>query len=260
MALRYLFYVASSLLSGSAVAALFTVLVLHFFPDPTDHQKPSVVKLEAHQDVRSAEQPEPSIGSTGPVTQPATQGSVERATAGTRTESRQTQAALETAPDPLAQQDPVAIVRSNREPSWQQRHPEPTVLTQDGSHNREQVFSVLAATDMPVDSVQEPTPSKAAPDPAHNRIKSQALLKAQVSAQERKPEPGPISRQNSRDGKSTIATSLAAGDVHARAAAGGRATQAGLAFRGPHADHARRGQIGHPGDHRRPIRHISLGQ
>jgi hypothetical protein len=57
MLLRFLFCLTSSLLSGSAVAGLFTALVLHFLPDPTDHQKPSGVKLEAHQGVRCAHSP-----------------------------------------------------------------------------------------------------------------------------------------------------------------------------------------------------------
>ena len=57
MLLRLLFCLTGSLLSGSAVAGLFTALVLHFLPDPTDHQKPSGVKLEAHQGVRWAEVP-----------------------------------------------------------------------------------------------------------------------------------------------------------------------------------------------------------
>jgi hypothetical protein len=233
MVLRHLFYVASSLLSGSAVAALFITLVLHFFPDPTDHQKPPVMELAAHRDARS---PEP----TGSVTRPVTQGGLERVAADISPVSRQTQAALEAVPDP------VTIVRSNREPSSQQRHPEPTVLTQE------------AAIDMPAESVQEPTPSTAAPDPA---TQQDIPLVAQVSAREREPEP--ISQQNSQAGTSIIATSLAVGDVHARSAAGGRAThtRAGAVTRGPHAGHARRGQIGHPGDHRQnPVRHISLGQ
>jgi hypothetical protein len=74
MVLRFVFRLTGSLLSGAAVTGLFTALVLHFFPDPTDHQKPSGVRLEAHQDVRWAKvpiQPEPPTVPTNAMVQPA---------------------------------------------------------------------------------------------------------------------------------------------------------------------------------------------
>jgi len=260
MLLRLLFCLTGSLLSGSAVAGLFTALVLHFFPDPTNHQKPSGVKLEAYQGARWAEVPIPPESltvPTSPTVRPAAlaAGAPEPATS-SAADIRQFEAALKVAPDPSAQQDPVAFLRLKRQLSGQQQHLGPTVATQDGSRDTEQVFSISVATGILSDRIRAPAPSNAAADPPtqQDEFAGAAQPSAEVSAQERKPEPGPISQQNSQDRKPTITTSLVARDGRARAAAGSRATRAGQVDGGAHADHAHRRRIDHPGGHHRPIR------
>ena len=240
MLLRLLFCLTGSLLSGSAVAGLFTALVLHFFPDPTNHQKPSGVKLEAYQGARWAEVPIPPESltvPTSPTVRPAAlaAGAPEPATS-SAADIRQFEAALKVAPDPSAQQDPVALLRLKRQLSGRQQHLGPTVATQDGSRDTEQVFSISVATGILSDRIRAPAPSNAAADPPtqQDEFAGAAQPSAEVSAQERKPEPGPISQQNSQDRKPTITTSLVARDGRARAAAGSRATRAGLVAGGAH--------------------------
>ena len=236
MVLRFLFRLTGSLLSGAAVTGLFTALVLHFFPDPTDHQKPSGVRLEAHQDVRWAKvpiQPEPPTVPTSAMVQPAVLAAGVPAPASSlavdiRPQPRQFQAALEVAPDPSAQQDRVAILRLIRQPSGQQQHPEPTMATQEGSQDRERDFSAPVAADEPADRIRELAPSNATPgyQTRQDELAVAAQPVALVSVQEPKPEP--IRQPNLQDRKPVAG--------------------------GPHADHAHRGRIDRSAIHHRPIR------
>ena len=232
MVLRFLFRLTSSLLSGAAVTGLFTALVLHFFPDPTDHQKPSGVKLEAHQDVRwkAPIQPEPPTVPTSAMVQPAVLAAGVPAPASSsavdiRPQPRQFRAALEVAPDPSAQQDRVAILRLIPQPSGQQQHPEPTLATQEGSQDKERDFSAPVAADEPADHIRELAPSNATPG-SQTRQDELADAGQPVSGQEPKPEP--IRQPNLQDRKPVAG--------------------------GPHADHAHRGRIDRSGIHHRPIR------
>ena len=236
MVLRFLFRLTGSLLSGAAVTGLFTALVLHFFPDPTDHQKPSGVRLEAHQDVRWAKvpiQPEPPTVPTNAMVQPAVLATGVPAPASSlavdiRPQPRQFQAALEVAPDPSAQQDRVAILRLNRQPSEQQQHPEPTMATQEGSQDRERDFSAPVAADEPAYRIRELAPSNATPGSQTRRdeLAGAAQPVALLSVEEPKPEP--IRQPNLQDRKPVAG--------------------------GPHADHAHRGRIDRSAIHHRPIR------
>ena len=263
MLLRFLFCLTGSLLSGSAVAGLFTALVLHFFPDPTNHQKPSGVKLEAYQGARWAEvpiRPDSLTVPTSPTVRPAAlaAGAPEPATS-SAADIRQFEAALKVAPDPSAQQDPVAFLRLKRQPSGQQQHLGPTVATQDGSRDTEQVFSTSVATGTLADSIRAPGPSNAAADPPTQQDEFAGAAQpsaevAEVSAQEPKPEPGPISQRTRRtENQLSRHPWLQETGVHGRQQ-GVRATRAGQVAGGAHADHAHRGRIDHPGGHHRAIR------
>ena len=77
------------------------------------------------------------------------------------------------------------------------------MATQDGSRDTEQVFSTSVATGTLADSIRAPGPSNAAADPPTQQDEFAGAAQpsaevAEVSAQEPKPEPGPISQRTRR--------------------------------------------------------------
>jgi len=244
MILRFLLCLASSLLSGSVVAVLFTAIVQHAFPDAADTSPPPLVSLAANQDVRSVRlppHPEPATQPTQSEVQPAPPG-----------QSAPAPRVPEVPADPAAHQSPLPVLQSNAQ-SAGQRYPELTDLTQAAAQDRGQLLAASGAARVLAEGLQGTQGPEAAPDPPTQPDKLAGIARptTDIATQERDSAGGPISQRSGQDHKPTIAASAIVGDAHIRQAAGGHAMRGRMTTRASHADHAHR-RPNRSGDHHAP--------
>jgi hypothetical protein len=220
MLLRLLCRLTGSLLSGSAVALLFTALV-QLFPDPTVGAKHSPTHAVAHAGAGPAQlgiQRAPPTEPAGAAVVPAAlPDRVPEATISPAADRRDeadeagaSHAAVEAAPDRLA------------EPGEQQG-PESGMPQADSGPAGPATLAAVAP----------------------------AAVEAATG--EKTPGPGPVSEQEPAERAPAVAAA-AAGEAHGRPVAADQARRTAPAVRGPHGAHPRRGRIEGAAEHRRPAR------
>ena len=225
MLLRLLFGLTTSLSSGLAVAFVLSIVVEHFFSDPTGFQHNSSISV-AHQSARSAKA-EASTAPPGSSTEPAAlTGRVANTGA--------------TTARPTPEQD-----AGDLQAAGQSRHPEQPGTTQEASPGREQTLSASASAAVSAESHPDTVPSlPPTPDFAAQVVdvagpaQPAAQISAQAETSDVRPSNGPGSLPASPVGRK----SPEAAGPPARAAAESRSTRARRAARvAPHAEHAHRG-------------------
>jgi hypothetical protein len=209
MLLRFLFRLAGSLLSGSAVALLLTALV-QLVPDPAGQRTHSPVRLaQDGRSARTALQTEPSPEPTSSVVQPA----------------------------PLAAGVP-AGGRPAAPMSAQPAQSEPAVAATADPPSQARPYAE-----------QEPPSSQAAPDPPQQDSPTTAAPSSdRVSAGQREPDVAPVSRPDSPGSEPAIAASArpAAGGQAKEPARGSHAAHVHRGIRGDRAAHRHlMGQVRH---------------
>jgi len=243
MVLRFLFCLTSSLLSGSAVAVLFTALMQHTFPDVADNPLPPLVNWAANQRERSVAvrpQPEPATEPTHAEAQPTP---LSRSAPGPRV--------LEAANDPAVHQNPFPALQSSAQAATQQRYPEFIILTQEAAVDRGQLLAAPGALPILAGRLPAVEATEAAPDPPpqQDQLASVAQPTADQPMQQKDSVGGSVTQWNARDQGPTIAASVVAADAHARATTGGHATRGRLMTRASHADHVHRRAANRSVDH-----------
>jgi hypothetical protein len=211
MVLRFLFGLAGSLLSGSVVAVLFTVIVQHAFPDAAADRTRPLVKLAANDDERSpriSRQIEPATGPSHPD--------------------------IQAAPDPVAHPDLSPSLQSDAQPAGQSS--EVTVLTQEAAQNRDQLLAASGAAGLLAERPQaaEASEGTPAPPPSPDKLAGVAQPTTNLPTQERDPAAGPVTQRNAQDHKPTITASTVAADAHVQANPGGHATRGRVMTRTSH--------------------------
>jgi hypothetical protein len=242
--LRFLFCLTSSLLSGSAVAVLFTAIMQHAFPDAAENPTAPLVNLAAVQHERSVQVP--------PKPEPATGPSPTEIQSAPLSRGVPDPGVLEVATDPAAHQNPLPVLPSNARAVAQQRHPELTALTEEAAQDRGQLLAASVATHLLAERTLTAEASEAAPGPQTQPDKLASVAQP-TPLQERDPVVDSTTQRNTRDHKRTVVASPVAEDTHVRAAAGGaHPTRSRLMTHASHAGHAHRRQASRSGDHRAP--------
>lgn len=212
MVIRFLFCLTGSLLSGSAVAVLFSALVQNFFPDTPHYQTPASIALATPQDrlperiPRMAEQstrpPHSAVLTTG-ILEPAKRSDI-----------------------PAAGQQP-----------------EPAALAQAGAQSKEELLSASATADLLTQDTRkagEATTPPTHPTPQYEMTRGMHVI-AEASSKGQNPEPDSANRQESPENKATSAA-----EAPARATKGSRPTRGRSVSHVSRANHAHRRQSNHP--------------